>query len=428
MDVFVNNVSAGNVNETIDDWSSFGYVHLFAKNETANDPVNGIKKSAFFISSEALSDDLIGQWMSQMSSRYQIGIVNYTLTVLPAEIAYEGQDVTLEYSEVVDYTLTVLSAEIAYEGQDTGLLHNRVLEVTAAETAYEEQETTLLYNRVLEVTAAETAYEGQDVTLTYSGGGDGSLQSVVSSCCYDLDSTQTDSYGGTGQTWANLVESPADGANQTDFDVYLGADGTASTEDPTFTSGSPDHFLHDGGDYFIGKNSPPGIINDMHKTTSGNAWWSLIAAKTASTVEGTDFLLQTYNGDTESTGIMIQYDGDSKIQVMQKVDNTNVTQLSTATISPSTDTVIIVSYDKDTDKMRFWINGGTAEEYTVIFNTTTTDAQQPAAAFMAANSGVLCVPDGWQTRTIAGGNSFLTDSDVSSLITELNTRHGVTYD
>jgi hypothetical protein len=74
MDVFVNNVSAGNVNETIDDWSSFGYVHLFAKNETVNDPVNGIKKSAFFISSEALSDDLIGQWMRQMSSRYQIGL------------------------------------------------------------------------------------------------------------------------------------------------------------------------------------------------------------------------------------------------------------------------------------------------------------------------------------------------------------------
>jgi hypothetical protein len=72
MDVFINNVSAGNVNETIDDWSSFDYVHLFAKNETANDPVNGIKKSAFFISSEALSDDLIGQWMRQMSSRYQI--------------------------------------------------------------------------------------------------------------------------------------------------------------------------------------------------------------------------------------------------------------------------------------------------------------------------------------------------------------------
>jgi len=55
-----------------------------------------------------------------------------------------------------------------------------------------------------------------------SAGGDAvSIQSVVSSACFDLDATQPASIG-TANEWKNLVAVPADGAGQTDYDFYLG--------------------------------------------------------------------------------------------------------------------------------------------------------------------------------------------------------------
>lgn len=46
----------------------------------------------------------------------------------------------------------------------------------------------------------------------------------------------------SGQTWADLT------ANGNDF--YLGADGSATSTDPTYAAGPPSYFSHDGGDYY----------------------------------------------------------------------------------------------------------------------------------------------------------------------------------
>ena len=69
----------------------------------------------------------------------------------------------------------------------------------------------------------------------YGGGGVvGSLSDVVDSAVFDIDATQSASYGGTGTTWSNLVASPADGAAQSAYDFQLG-DGADSSTYPTFT-------------------------------------------------------------------------------------------------------------------------------------------------------------------------------------------------
>ena len=75
--------------------------------------------------------------------------------------------------------------------------------------------------------------------------GPASLQSVIASCCCDLDATVAESYNGLGQTWSNLVVSPADGTSQTDYDFYLGGTSGSDATDPIFT-GTPG----DSGAYF----------------------------------------------------------------------------------------------------------------------------------------------------------------------------------
>lgn len=81
----------------------------------------------------------------------------------------------------------------------------------------------------------------------------GGLQDEIPSTCFHLDATDADSYPGSGQTWANLIASPADGSGQTDFDVWRGGSSSASTDDPTFNGTAGDsaaYWSFDGGDFF----------------------------------------------------------------------------------------------------------------------------------------------------------------------------------
>lgn len=94
------------------------------------------------------------------------------------------------------------------------------------------------------------------------------LDGVETSTCFDLDATIADSYT-SGQTWANLVETPADGASTSDYNVWLGDDGSATATDPTFTGTAGDsgaYFATDGGDTFRFKNTTTNapLLNKLH--------------------------------------------------------------------------------------------------------------------------------------------------------------------
>lgn len=74
-----------------------------------------------------------------------------------------------------------------------------------------------------------------------------------------LDPSDPDSYT-SGQTWADQ--------SGNDYDFFLGANGSATSTDPTFNGSAGDadaYWSFDGGDYFSGSVSNPTWVENIHK-------------------------------------------------------------------------------------------------------------------------------------------------------------------
>jgi len=144
----------------------------------------------------------------------------------------------------------------------------------------------------------------------------------VTTTVFDLDATCTSSYGGSGQTWANLETTPADSSAQSAYDFYLGNTSSATTDDPTF-NGSADsaaaYFSVDGGDYFsLASGANPTFLVDAHDTTNSGGFWfsfcgniassagnsAMFATKTSTIDSGVGFIHGANNGATEG-GFMV---------------------------------------------------------------------------------------------------------------------------
>lgn len=250
------------------------------------------------------------------------------------------------------------------------------------------------------------------------------LGSVVSSCVFDLDATLTDSYGGSGQTWANVEPTPADGAAQTDYDFYLGADSSSSTDDPTFTgSGSSAYFALDGGDFFSLKSGAnTTFLKNLHKTTGG-ADWTLMVAMYASNVTTSSGMYAT--GSTLTTNNMVRgsITSSSKLFAVQR-GTANVTTTGGTSVPGSTPFVWAMGHTHATNATKLAV-GATIETPTQTYNTSTTD---PTMAFrlMWTPSSTPAV-SGTRVYAAAMFNAYLSDSEIASVISEWNTRHGRTY-
>jgi hypothetical protein len=96
--------------------------------------------------------------------------------------------------------------------------------------------------------------------------------SVAAGAVFELDAGNAASYPGSGQTLANVVASPADGALQTAYDFLLGTDGTVEADDAPF-SGTPgglssaEYFSFDSDRITLGAANPA-FIDTMHKAGS----------------------------------------------------------------------------------------------------------------------------------------------------------------
>ena len=102
-------------------------------------------------------------------------------------------------------------------------------------------------------------------------GGFNAMDTIVSSALFDLDATISDSYSGSGQTWANLISSTG-----TTYDFHLGANDGISSDDPDFTGSADDeaaYFAMDGTNFFTVKSNSGSIFKDMHKTTGASPTW-----------------------------------------------------------------------------------------------------------------------------------------------------------
>lgn len=267
-------------------------------------------------------------------------------------------------------------------------------------------------------------------TISAAAGGNPTLlsslttASLLTSLDLCLDAGDTNSYGGTGQTFTDVS-----GDNN---DFALGATSGSSTDDPTFngTAGdltSSEYFSFDGGDFFEGTVTPP--PSPLHQLHFSDAEWSMIMAVFIPT-GGTDDDSVFWIGDTGSRrGVVVNVLTAETLQV-QRLWNSGPVQTyhtSTATLTANAWNVIGVALHEGggTNTSAIYING-TTETFT---------ATNSGGDGTASDNWTIFSRDTGATRNMASGSRFgamalwggrtLSTTQLGTASADLETRFGV---
>lgn len=261
---------------------------------------------------------------------------------------------------------------------------------------------------------------------------DGPLDDVIASVVVDLDATMTESYSGSGETWSNMIVTPADGASQTDYDFWLGVDGDTDGDEPTFTGSADDpaaYFSVGGDDFFNGKSVlGPTTIRNMHKKTGGtNQWWCAVAFKRGSDVGGTPW----GRGWTGNAQGIYPFTSATNISLYQ--DYTSATTNQSFSFNPDTsDYLMIISADMEatTNNVRRWINTTTATTYSKTWASASTDptyALRIGATVDSTNGLRSALPASSRIYHFSCGNAYLDNTGAAAIFNHLETRHARDY-
>lgn len=262
----------------------------------------------------------------------------------------------------------------------------------------------------------------------------GGLQDEIPSTCFHLDATDADSYPGSGQTWANLIASPADGSGQTDFDVWRGGSSSASTDDPTFNGTAGDsaaYWSFDGGDFFrctLSAANQPTLWKNMGKSNSDGVFWFAAAIRTsgASAINRllsnrqvtTDFGFTSLISTINTAGLRVSNSNGST--------GNNNTLVSTG-YSQNTNYLVVISFDPATKDVRYAVNSRT---FTTTnwsgFLTNTSNATYPME-FDSGGNGSSPSANGARTYAYAGGNAYIGNTELDAIVDFFNAKHGRTY-
>ncbi len=263
------------------------------------------------------------------------------------------------------------------------------------------------------------------------GGGGGDTFPASVAVNVDLDVTIAASFddGVDDQKWFNLISSPSDGAAQADYDFYLGATGSASTDDPTFTGtvgNSAAYFAMDGGDFLkLVKASNPATFNDMHKTTGGPDFWVTIVMRVVND-SGAQMPFGTLAGSFTAPHIRMQWVGTSDLARMVQRGSAN-SILDGPALTNATDYVIIMSHEHSSNTTRMWVNSTTATvDSSHTFSTTTTDAAAVASIGAKSNNADNVV-SGSRIYAFSSGDEFLDDTKVGAILDLYEARHNRDY-
>lgn len=266
------------------------------------------------------------------------------------------------------------------------------------------------------------------------------LGSLVPSTVCDLDATIGASFT-SGQKWLNLEDTPADGSSQTQNDYFLGNDGNASTDDPTF-NGTPDtvaaFFSVDGGDFWthtdgVGAPNVP-TVRDFQKVVSGNKWWVAIAFKTPATLANTFYWGNAINVPNIGLEFRANFAG-TRINLDLLTGTTDQNLFGETTIVTSTDQLVIYSSDMGlpglpTENSRIWRNTATKNQGSSVRPTSTSNADGVFRIGSSDNAGTQIgfLKADHRVYAFSYGNDYIDDADATLIKAEYEARHGRTYD
>ena len=173
-----------------------------------------------------------------------------------------------------------------YEGNTWDEIQTAIQEYSVPNTTIVNPDGIAIQADQLHYTTSGYMSLGARIAAAITGETVSSLPLIASGMLFHLDATDALSYPGTGQTFANLIENPADGSSKTAWDFYLGDTGSATSTDPSFlthgggagTAGDNWSFFQvDGGDRFNIKANTD-FIKKIHKTSETDLEFSVYMA------------------------------------------------------------------------------------------------------------------------------------------------------
>ena len=276
------------------------------------------------------------------------------------------------------------------------------------------------------MTTLTTATTTGNSQLNPISSGGGSLQSIVSSCVFDLDATQEASYGGSGTTWVNLVAAPADSEVQTAYDATLG-DGVTAGLMPTFTGTAGDsgaYWLFDGTDYFKMDGTLTTFMQNLPVRPAGQDFTLVMTYKW---VDAFGCLFSTGSNSTANPGLTIFNKNSSTVRLRALMHpnsgGSTVVDIGNEAISAGDDVCLIYKREGDaiTIQLKGFSNTG------ALSTNSTAGLQMPAISGYAASPTTLEMPNTTRIYSCAMFNEALSAEDIAAVKTELGSRHGRTY-
>ena len=275
-----------------------------------------------------------------------------------------------------------------------------------------------------------------ELKTSYAGGSETYLDAEVASTCGQLDATISASYGGSGQTWTNVISSPNDGSSQTDNDFWLGHDTNAAGDDPTFTGSAGSntaYFALDGGDNFNVKSySAATTLYDAHKSgASGSQWWvAAVFYRVGSSVKS--YWGSGFNSSDTGTYTYIDPNGTSRLYRMSG-SSSNVIISPGSNHSESTPTLMIISVDNTatTNNVRVWTNTNTKTVYSYNGGTFTGNGDTSwgiASTYTNTTTASSRLDNLSRYYGFAWGDAFIDDADADKICEYYETLHNRDYD
>lgn len=269
-----------------------------------------------------------------------------------------------------------------------------------------------------------------------AGGGASTLADIHSSACCELDATRSDSYSGSGTTWANRIASPADGAAQTDWDFDTS---TISGSNPTFTGSagsSSAYWALDGNDCFDLTNfSSTAAYTAHHSGASGSKFTIFMCYAHGSlairALWGSGWLAADAGiyAWVDPNGNRVLYRGTGSV-----LDNASETDAANDWTTTSQAVCVAISADMTTttNNVKFYTLSSTPITRSKNWGTVTTTASNRwlvgATSYDPGTGGQQgYLPSGAEIYAWAYFNDVLSDSVCFDVVDYFNTQHARTY-
>lgn len=251
------------------------------------------------------------------------------------------------------------------------------------------------------------------------------IQGLIASACWEHDATL---HNNGNPRWTNRIVTPADGANQSDYDFFKGVSESTSN-DPTHDGTD---FLFDGTQFMKSVKSttaiPPTWAN-MHRADAAEIDWWMVLIGTLS--GAADTMLVSSASSSAGNGLGLLWVTATNVITAREYNNnglTNATNLATGTKDATF--FLALSHDKTLNTITHWYNTGTgtsvARTLIDLVPGATPDASGALRLYSGAG-GSNVAPAGSKLRFFAGGNGLLTNQNVQDLEALLQARHGVSY-